>query len=70
MKSTEQREWVNWSESLRFTPGQTVEPQSEDDVAELVADCAAEGAACARSEKGIPRCRSSKPTTCWWICTA
>lgn len=57
MKSTEQREWVNWSESLRFTPGQTVEPQSEDEVAELVADCAAEG----RCVRPVGKGHSSMP---------
>ncbi|UXA18459.1 D-arabinono-1,4-lactone oxidase [Mycobacterium sp. SMC-4] len=43
MGTPERREWVNWSESLRFTPGQIAEPRSEDEVAELVRDCAQQG---------------------------
>lgn len=43
MRTMQQREWVNWSESLRFTPQRTVEPESEDELAELVHECSAAG---------------------------
>lgn len=43
MKETTQQEWVNWSGSLRFTPGMLAEPESEDELAEVIRRAAAEG---------------------------
>jgi FAD/FMN-containing dehydrogenase len=37
------QEWVNWSGSLRFTPGRCVAPESEDELAALVAGAASRG---------------------------
>jgi FAD/FMN-containing dehydrogenase len=35
------QEWVNWSGSLRFTPGRVEKPESEEEVCALVKDAAA-----------------------------
>ncbi len=43
MHTVEHREWVNWSESLRFTPAVTAEPETEEELVELVRRAAAQG---------------------------
>jgi len=43
VRETKRQEWVNWSESLRFTPDLIAEPESEDELADLVRRAAAEG---------------------------
>jgi FAD/FMN-containing dehydrogenase len=54
---TRASEWVNWSESVRFTPGEVCLPESEDEVVELVRRARAEG----RTVRPVGHGHSSMP---------
>lgn len=57
MQTKKQEEWVNWSESLRFTPDLIAEPESEDELAELVRRAAGDG----RTVRPVGEGHSSTP---------
>jgi FAD/FMN-containing dehydrogenase len=57
VETKNQKEWVNWSESLRFTPTTIAEPESEDELCELVRRAAEEG----RTVRPVGEGHSSTP---------
>lgn len=57
MQQEKRKEWVNWSESLRFTPETYAEPESEEELADLVRRAADEG----RTVRPVGEGHSSTP---------
>lgn len=57
MRQEERKEWVNWSGSLRFTPGVVEEPESEEELCELIRRAAEEG----RTVRPVGEGHSSTP---------
>jgi FAD/FMN-containing dehydrogenase len=57
VKTQNRQEWVNWSESLRFTPDVIAEPENEEELADLVRRAAEEG----RTVRPVGEGHSSTP---------
>ena len=61
MQTQNRKEWVNWSESLRFTPDVIAEPENEAELCELVRQAADELCRIYRGCATFPRTGRSGP---------